>query len=504
MSDKNAYYVGIDFGTSNLKACTLVNRMTKYVNISKGAVKSWETNVISRKKKKDGTYGYLIGSSAIRDSLTNKTKLIYNVKSMLEHETYDVTFEDGFTTTAKVLSSEVFKFLHDRIVTQRANSEPSGTVLTVPACYSEVQKNRIRQSAEMGGIKVSGIISEPVASVFAYEEYEDFLEDQEDRIVFVLDFGGGTIDGALVQLHYNFKNNTKEVTVLASNGINYGGSDITQAMWEKITKPTVSAENMESLNSKSAYMQELLDRIEALKINMFTDNESTGSQYTCPNGKDIILDISPSDVEKLFEEDKLKEKLIAMLDRIIYDDADIDVEDITNVHFIGGGSAITYFRDILEEYFEDNDNIDELEDFDEEDAYMYVSKGASKYAEVLSNPKTSNIVFRDRCAFSIVGSDGVQYIQRNSLYGLKTIKRPVQVEPNNDGFMCMKFFQEIDGFDAKVYVGYFPFSKQPWSETATFFDMELCYDGTIKGEFYDQNNKSLGTCNMIMEDNEKC
>lgn len=498
MSDNNQYYVGIDFGTSQLKASTLTNGKVRYVNVSKDAVRPWERNVITRKKKKDGSFGYMVGKSAIEEhALHPDTKLIYNVKSMLEHETYDVTFEDGFTTTAKALSAEVFRFLNDRITTQRANIQPIGTVVTVPVCYSEVQKNRIRESAELGGIKVSEVISEPVASVFAFNEYLEFLADREPRLVFVLDFGGGTIDGALIELKYNSNSSTSEVTVLASNGINYGGSDITKSIWETLIKPKVSQEDLQSLTSISREWIAILEQVETIKINLFADDEEEELfTHTCPNGHDISVTISQTDMEKIFEEANLRKRLLTMLDKMFYDDADVDVEDVTHVHFIGGGSAIPYFRTILEDYFKDSSNFNGLEEFDEDDAYMYVSAGASKYAKVVND---RDVVFRNRCAFSVVGSNGVQYIRRNSLYGLKTIKRPVVVEPTVDGIMCMKFFQEIDGFDAKVYMGYFPFSNQVWSDSATFFDMEITYDGTIVGEFYDKNNVSLGTCSMIME-----
>ncbi len=492
MGAKDQYSIGIDFGTSNLKVGIYTGGKAKIQKLSKDiSGDQFEPNIITREKRKDGTYFFEIGKAAqkeLKNIDADEMTFVYNVKKHLCEENWEVTFHDGYQSTAIDLSSEVFQWILDKIQTMKGKKLPEKVVITVPVTYSEMQAARIRKAAEQANISVDGVISEPIASFFSFEECSDFLEDDEEKNVFIFDFGGGTIDAALIHLEY--VQGIHKISVLSSSGIAFGGSDITNLIIEQIIYPALDDETIQKLESVKS--QFYLD-VDNAKIRMFADEEEEKDGYYTLNGEQIDYFFSEEQISACLEKLPIKNQIIQMLDQMM-EDADLDPEDDEiSVHFIGGGSSIPYFRTILEEYFQT-----ELDDYDEDEAMGYVAVGAAAYIGIME--EENNILFENRSAFQIVGEldTGGIYLNRNALYENKTNKKPLMTVLGSEK-KYMKFYQKFSPKSEKIYLGYLDLND-PKYEQAVLFDLKICYNGKIEAELYGQSNESLGKEWLITEE----
>lgn len=501
MSKESGYSLAIDFGTTNLKTAIYANKKASLQKLSKDiSGKYFELNIITRSKRKDGSYEFEVGTAAessLSKADSSKMKFVYNVKKRLCEENWKVKFHDGYEADAVELSSEIFDWINKRIVTMKSNNKPNKTVITFPVTYSEMQVNRIKKAAFNANINVDAVISEPIAAFFSFKETHDFIEDADDgdeKIFFVLDFGGGTIDAALIRircLDEKFK-----ITVLSSYGVDYGGSNLTDCIINGIIYSNVTEEEKELLN-KAGY--HFIHEIDNKKIRMYSDEDDEVDEeyFISENDTEINYRFSADEIETLLEKSTIKEKLVNMFDYMLEEANVYKDEDEISVHFIGGGSSIPYFRNILKDYFEIDD--DDMEDFDEDATTGYVALGAAYYAGMLSDEM--NITFENKSAYQIVGefeSTGV-YLNRQTLYENKTIKKPLAVTKFDDGRRYMKFYQKFTSKSNRIYLGYLDLSDSKY-DNAEVFDLKICYNGMIEAELYGHENESLGKEFIIVEE----
>lgn len=498
MAKNTSYSLAIDFGTTNLKAATYSNNKASLQKLSKEVNgKTYEPNIITRNKRKDGSYEFEIGSAA--EKLINlestKMKFVYNVKKCLCDENWKVTFHDGYQSNAIELSSEIFNWIYQRITSMKSNNEPEKTVITFPVSFSEMQVNRIRKSALKANVKVDSVISEPIAAFFSFEETQDFIEDSDDgdeKVSFILDFGGGTIDAAIIKIRCI--DDSFKISVLSSYGINYGGSNLTDSIIHDIIYQNLTLEEKNDLE-KIGYP--FIHQVDTEKIRMYSDEEDEAEGYCFIAERDETVDytFSSDEIESIMKSISIKQKLIDMFDYMLEEANLYKDEDEISVHFIGGGSSIPYFRNILMEYF----NTDEIEDFDEDETTGYVALGAAYYAGILSD--NSKITFENRSSYQIVGefNDTGIYLNRQTLYENKTIKKPLTLIRYNDGRKYMKFYQRFTSKSERIYLGYLNLSDEKYN-TAEVFDLKILYNGLIEAEIYGHQNESLGKEFIIMED----
>ncbi len=501
MSKEINYSLAIDFGTTNLKVASYENKKVTPQKLSNNINgKRCEPNIITRNKRKDGNYEFEIGSAAenlLYDIDADKMKFVYNVKRHLCEENWNIKFHDGYEADAVELSGEIFSWIYNRMVTKKGGNIPNTTVITFPVMYSEMQINRIKKAAKLAKINVDAVISEPVAAFFSFEETKDFFEDADDgdeKNFFIFDFGGGTIDAAVIKIKCiddNFK-----VTVLSSYGIKYGGSDLTESIINDIIFPSVTPNERKLLKERGYHF---VHEIDNKKVRMYSDedDEVDDEYYIKRNNENIDINyhFTSDEIEDILNKNSLKEKLVKMFDYMLEESDIYKDEDEISVHFIGGGSGIPYFRNILEEYFE----TDEIGDFDEDENMGYVALGAAYYAGMLS--ENTNIKFENRSAYQIVGefeNTGV-YLNRQTLYENKTIKKPLTLTKFDDGRRYMKFYQKFTPKSEKIYLGYLDLSDSKY-DTAEVFDLKICYDGRIEAEVYGHKNESLGKENIIVEE----
>ena len=475
--------IGIDFGTSNIKVSKWNEKKkdTTMIKLSKEQLASNASipNVIGYKENFK-----IVGSSAISYERENKVDFI---KRKLEVESWSQNIASiNKTLTATDIAGDIFEWIFEEIKSKNTNDIIEQVVITVPVCYSEVQKERIKKAAQRSNIKIDEVITEPIAAVFSQEEY--FEEDGEETVL-VFDFGGGTLDLSLINI--DIEDEDTNVTVLSSGGLRLGGVDITQLIFDELIK-SETKEIYKEYEDKEVFEKDLFDEVENLKINLFSDDDDEVCfDFTSKKGTSLEIDIKRKDVYDLFDKNKYKEKILDLIEKLI-DEARIDKEDITRIKLVGGTSQIDYFQNIIYEYFEENDDVLDLDDIDGDDIYNAVSQGATRY---IVKTKEDGFVFKNKIAFSLGYSENNLFeplLKKNSKFGHISPKKTLRYsELENDNiFKIYQMFDKNSNTSINdsnvIYAGMFDIDKSKYSnKDILLYELQMSKKGEVLGRFYD-------------------
>ena len=517
--------VGIDFGTCNIKVSRLNKRKgkneAKSIQLSKrqGDFDKITPNIIEYRKDEK-----IIGNL---NADTDDT--IKHIKRKLELEKWNQYIKSiNKKVTAVEVATDIFSWINKRIKEQNADEEIEYAIITTPICYSEIQKDRIKKAAINSGINVKEVISEPLAAMFSMDE---ILEDEES-IVMIFDFGGGTLDVSLFEV-LNDGEGEIQITVLASKGLRYGGVDINNSIYNEIIlkkyekdikkefeivekNTQISDEEAREKYVREKVEKDIMNSVEALKQSLFSeeDDDEAEELWLSSSGKSIRLSLKKDEVLNIFENIKIKEKIEDLLEDLI-DEAKIDKEDITSVKLIGGTSRIDYFRKAIFEYFDENKDILDLDEIDDEENYRAVANGAAIYAGFLSE-EDSSIELKNKIAFNIGIDDNGKFkkiISRNSKYGFISPKKYIDMEVLKENEYKVKIYQVFgDKLGAKInenneviYIGYLKIDPKKYkNKDGVLMEVQIGKKGEIIGRFYEKNEldevELIEEKNVVMED----
>lgn len=491
--------IGIDFGTSNIKVAKWNERKKEATSVKLGKVQRASDNSVPNiiyYAENDKIIGF---GAKQRNDLSNRVELI---KKKLEVETWNKYFTNiGRDLSAKEIATDIFKWIFNELNSKTNGSEVFETIITVPVCYSEVQKNRIKKCAEEAGFIIDQIIIEPVAALFFDEEL--FEEDVEETVL-VFDFGGGTLDLTIA----NIENDDEDsiVKVLSSNGIRIGGSDITKLFLDNFKKskfgqlnPNIDISKFTE-EEKLKFEFDLLEKIEECKLNLYSDDEDKVEDFFITNkGDSINIVFTREEAKYWLEEASYNDIILDLLEKSI-DDAKIEKEDITKVKFVGGSSRIDYFQNIIYDFFGKNDEILELDDIDDDEIYYSVSSGAVNYINL---KEERDLELHNRIAFSIgYGLDNKfeSLISKNAKYGYISPKRNLRYSylDDNKYLKIYQLFEKENGLsidDEKiVYAGQFDIDTSKYSNKENIlFEVQIDKRGDMIGRFYDYDEDIILT-----------
>lgn len=499
-----SFYCGIDFGNSAIKVSANVSGKVQSVfldNTADNESKTGLKNYIARKVTEKGEVKYLIGSSAIEGFFKNKVShkshvfdLIANVKRLMEKEKTVIAFSDGASESAESLAERIFVYLKDKIFMQRAKKYPDHIAVTAPVCYSEIQKIRIRRAAEKAGFSVNAVLPEPVAAIFSSEPFKAFRKDGNSRLCFVLDFGGGTIDCALIRLRRDQNTGRDKVVVEGVGGLHYGGNDITKGIIDKIFIPHLSGVwSEENLNNEAE---------EAKKTILGFGDEEYDVYFEVDDGgtKEVSFTITYDEVIDVISSDNIVERLTKLMSDVFID-TDYDKEDVTDVQFVGGGSYISYFRDIVENFFDVSLGESNIND---EAPLTCVSAGAAVFSQIVAEDNEIDVL--EKLNFSVLGEDKRyhSYLTKGSYVGASSLIRPVYAVEDDDGIRAMRFYQVMcDATDPEyqklrcdstsnippdgIYIGRLVLNGRQWENSSVNFSIRLERDGAFCCDIYDRN-----------------
>lgn len=273
------------------------------------------------------------------------------------------------------LSAEILKSLRDDVYRQ-TNTQLNNAIITVPAAFGTIQCEDTYKAAELAGFKSVVLLQEPIAAGIAYGA----KLDTKDQYWLVFDFGGGTLDIAVISTFDG------RLTVVNHEGDNYlGGKNIDEAIYKDIIKPVIEAQFQ--LPSDSAKMEfihrKLLIVAEDAKKALSTVDKTTMDIFDIgedENGEPIEcrIEINRNQFNQLTK--PIIDKCIALCDKAI-SESKINKEQIAKILLVGGTTLIPAVREGLKNYYniELDTSIDPM---------TVVARGASIYGSTYKVPDT--------------------------------------------------------------------------------------------------------------------
>ncbi|MBE6925924.1 MAG: molecular chaperone DnaK [Ruminococcaceae bacterium] len=313
--------IGIDLGTTN--SCVAVLEGGEPVVIANAEGGRTTPSVVAFAK----TGERMVGQVAKRQAVTNADRTIASIKRHMG-ENYHVTV-DGKGYTPQEISAMVLQKLKSDAEAYLGQTV-SEAVITVPAYFSDAQRQATKDAGKIAGLEVKRIINEPTAAALAYG-----LDKENEQKIMVYDLGGGTFDVSILEIGDGI------VEVLATAGdTRLGGDDFDQRIMDYLVSEFKKAEGVDLKNDKMA-MQRLREAAEKAKI------ELSGMTSTTVNLPYITADISgPKHMDITISRAKFNELTADLVERTLkpvrqaMSDAGLSASDLNKVLLVGGSTRI--------------------------------------------------------------------------------------------------------------------------------------------------------------------
>ena len=240
--------IGIDLGTTN--SCVAVFEGGEPVVIPNPEGARTTPSVVAFTK----TGERIIGQVAKRQAITNPDKTVMSIKRHMGSD-YKVNIDGKGYTPQEISAMTLQKLKAD--AEAYLGAPVTEAVITVPAYFSDAQRQATKDAGKIAGLEVKRIINEPTAAALAYG-----IDKENDQKVMVFDLGGGTFDVSLLEISDGV------FEVLATNGDTMlGGDDFDQRLIDWMVKK-FQAENGVDLRSDKMVMQRLKEAAEKAKIEL--------------------------------------------------------------------------------------------------------------------------------------------------------------------------------------------------------------------------------------------
>ena len=344
---------GIDLGTTNSTICRMEYGEPKIIRTDSGM----ETMPSCVSFKKGGAIR--IGQSAYEDLGNDKLRALKKKSAMastscIEFKRYmgsDMTFSNiyaGHLWSPEELSAQVLKTLASFV----SDDEVKSAVITVPAKFTVNQKDATLEAARLAGIEQVELLQEPIAASIAY----GLKAEDKNGIWMVFDFGGGTLDVALVRVCDGV------MQVFDTEGDNYlGGKNIDEAIVSRIFLPQISRRYALDLSDEQMYML----YIEALKVeaekvkNRLSYSETdtiyleAGDWGEDEDGEEIEMEITVTREDLEHAVRPILQKAVDVCKTLMQRN-NISYGKLSHLILIGGPTHIPLLRDMLKEQVTEN------------------------------------------------------------------------------------------------------------------------------------------------------
>src|SRR5512145_792838 len=247
--------VGIDLGTTNSVVSVLEGGEPTVIANAEGARTT--PSVVAFAKNGE----VLVGEVAKRQAVTNVDRTIRSVKRHMGTD-WKTQIDDKSFTPQQISAFVLQKLKRDA---EAYLGEPvTDAVITVPAYFSDAQRQATKEAGEIAGLNVSRIVNEPTAAALAYG-----LDKENDQTILVFDLGGGTFDVSLLEIGDGV------VEVKATSGDNHlGGDDWDNRIVEWMVKKFKDSNNVD-LGADKIARQRLQESAEKAKIELSASSETT-------------------------------------------------------------------------------------------------------------------------------------------------------------------------------------------------------------------------------------
>ena len=313
--------IGIDLGTTN--SCVAVIEGGEPVVIANAEGGRTTPSVVAFSK----TGERMVGQVAKRQAVTNADGTVASIKRHMG-EDYHVTL-DGKKYTPQEISAMVLQKLKADAEAYLGQSVTEA-VITVPAYFSDAQRQATKDAGKIAGLDVKRIINEPTAAALAYG-----VEKEGEQKIMVYDLGGGTFDVSILEIG----DGVVEVKATAGD-THLGGDDFDQRIMDYLVAEFKKAEGMDLSKDKVA-MQRLKEAAEKAKI------ELSGMTTTAINLPYITADATgPKHLDVTLSRAKFDEMTADLVERTLkpvrqaMSDAGVSANDLHKVLLVGGSTRI--------------------------------------------------------------------------------------------------------------------------------------------------------------------
>ena len=347
--------IGIDLGTTN--SCVSVMEGNEPVVIPNSEGKRTTPSVVAFVEGGERK----VGDSAKRQAVTNPTKTISSVKRFMGNKYSESKMEaervpfkvvkgdndtprvdiDGRLYSPQEISAMVLQKMK-KTAEDYLGTTVSEAVITVPAYFNDSQRQATKEAGEIAGLKVARIINEPTAAALAY----GLDKKDQDQVIAVYDFGGGTFDISILELGDGV------FEVLSTNGDTHlGGDDFDQVLIDWLADEFKKEENVD-LRKDPMALQRLKEAAEKAKIEL---SASTATEINLPyitaiDGvpKHLVRKLSRAQFENLA--DTLFKRSMEPV-KAALKDAGLSTGDIDEVILVGGSTRMPKVQELVEKFF---------------------------------------------------------------------------------------------------------------------------------------------------------
>jgi molecular chaperone DnaK len=313
--------VGIDLGTTNSVVSVLEGGEATVIANAEGARTT--PSVVAFAKNGE----VLVGEVAKRQAVTNVDRTIRSVKRHMGTD-WKTKIDDKDFTPQQISAFVLQKLKRD--AESYLGETVTDAVITVPAYFSDAQRQATKEAGEIAGLNVSRIVNEPTAAALAYG-----LDKESDQTILVFDLGGGTFDVSLLEIGDGV------VEVKATSGDNHlGGDDWDNRVVEWMVKKFKASNNVD-LGADKIARQRLQEAAEKAKIELSASSETTVHLPYITHSESGPLHfeekLTRSEFQKITAD--LLERTKAPVQTVLKD-AGQDISKIDHVIMVGGSTRM--------------------------------------------------------------------------------------------------------------------------------------------------------------------
>ncbi len=319
--------IGIDLGTTN--SCVSVIEGGEPVVITNPEGNRTTPSVVAFK---DGDT--IVGEAAKRQAITNPNTISSIKRHMGEKYSVDV---DGKTYTPQEISAKILQYLKS-YAEGYLGETVNKAVITVPAYFTDAQRQATKDAGRIAGLEVERIINEPTAAALAYGADKT----EQDKTIMVFDLGGGTFDVSILELGGGV------FEVVATSGDNHlGGDDFDNAIANYIVEEFKKANGIDLSQDKMA-MQRIKEESEKAKKELSTTQQTHISMPFISANESGPLHIDMDLTRAKFDE--LTKDLVQRTLKPVQDalkDAELTKNDIDEIILVGGSTRIPAVQELI-------------------------------------------------------------------------------------------------------------------------------------------------------------
>lgn len=351
--------IGIDLGTTNSEVAVIKDGKPFVI-----PDKSGEVILPSYVGISPVTGELVVGRPAKNQYVAEPENTVKSIKRLMGSD--EKVTMGGREYTPPEISAFILRKLKE-IAESYLQEEVSQAVITVPAYFSDAQRNATRDAGEIAGLEVVRIINEPTAAALAYG-----LDKEEDQFLMVYDLGGGTFDVSIIEI------NSGIVEVRASHGnTSLGGDDFDQRLVDYVSG-MFQSEHEVDLKEDRKSLARIARAAEKAKIELsdqpFAQMTEEFIAQKAKSPLNLDFELSRVDFEELIE--NLIESTVDSIDKA-FSDSDLSYVDIDKILLVGGSTRIPLVWKIIE-------NRMGIEPKSEIDPDLCVAMGAAVQAGIIA------------------------------------------------------------------------------------------------------------------------